>query len=247
VPPDGEPAAAPPPAAEVSGFAAAGTGRGENPPAAATAADAPLAPSPARSLSWVFLDPADAAAGAAVARYRRYRTLRQAGVAAAGVLGVALIGALVIWLVPRLDPDPPARPLAATSSVAGQSAQSTPPPRQNGGGGALLTPAPQGPGAPLLTAAERAVASVVVEYFNAINHQNWQLAWSLGGDNLYPSIADLEASYAGVSHVAVTIVTVRGDRVLTHLTATPLTGAVITQTRGFIVQYGAIAASKLPP
>jgi hypothetical protein len=207
-----------------------------------TVDDAPLAPSPARSLSWVFPDPGTGPSLAAGQQFRRDRTRRRAGVAAVGGLGVVIVTALAIWLVPRLDPNLPAASTATHSRSAGQSARPTSPPSD----GASATPGTT-PSGPALTPAQIAEAKVVLEYFAAIDARNLANAWSLGGDNLYPSTNALITFYANVSHVAAGIIGVRGDMVLARLRTTDLNGGVVTNIQGFIVENGAIVASRSAP
>jgi hypothetical protein len=83
---------------------------------------------------------------------------------------------------------------------------------------------------------------VVLAYFGAINHANWAAAWTLGGDNLYPSMAGLIADYAGVRNEDVTILGVTGDAVTVRIRTTLTTGIVAVHTPTFIVQYGMIIA-----
>jgi Protein kinase domain len=233
---DVDPAAVPAAVGEVPDFAASGTGREESQRAYATADDAPLAPSPASSLSWVFPEPGTGPSHVAVPWFRRDRTRRRAGVAAVSALGVVIVGGLAIWLVPRLDPDPPsAAPAAAQSSVAGQSAQPTSPPS--------ATPGPTASG-PALTPAEVAEARVVLEYFTAINTGHLKKAWQLGGDNLYSSTSAGMAAYAGVTHLDVTILGVQGDLVLARIRTTYNTGVSLVQRREFTVSNGVIVASE---
>ena len=97
------------------------------------------------------------------------------------------------------------------------------------------------------SAAEVAEENVVVAYFAAINKRSLDTAWSLGGDNLFPSTAALIAAYADVSHLDVTILGVRGHIVHARIIATSLTGGVLTQDRGFMVENGAIVASEPAP
>jgi eukaryotic-like serine/threonine-protein kinase len=224
-------AAVPAAVGEVPGFATSGTGREESPRAGTTARDADLAASPARSLSWVFPEPGDAPSGASVPRFRRDRTRRRAGVAAVSALGVVILGAAAVWLVPRLDPSPAA---AAHSSGAGQSAQPTSPPPAGTGGGALATPGSQAP--------HTAEAKVVLAYFAAINNRKLAAAWSLGGDNLYPSQSALITSYGDIKTVRATIIGVRGDIVLARLRTTENSGTVVVSTQEFTVKNGAIVA-----
>jgi Protein kinase domain len=238
VPPDVNQAAVPA-HAEVPHSAASGAGGQETPRPYATADDAPLAPSPASSLSWVFPDPGTGASRAAGQRLRRDRARRRAGVAAVGVLGVVLVGALAIWLFPRLDPSLPAAPAATRSTSAGRAVQATSPPSDGPSATPESTASPQA-----LTPAGQAEATVVLDYFTAINERRLAVAWSLGGENLFPSTNALIAFYADVSHVAVVIVGVKGDMVLAHVRTTDLNGVVVTNPQGFIVENGAIVASK---
>ncbi len=247
VPGEAGPTGVPAPGGEVPDFAGSGTGPQHRPPAEAIARDAQLAPSPARSLSWVFPDPGDGPRSAAAPRFRRDRTRRRAGVAAAGILGVAIVGAAAIWLVPRLDPNPPAAGSAAAHSTgAGRSARPTSP-SSGVSGGADATPGLTAAGIQALPPAERAEARVVLGYFNAINYRRLQIAWALGGDNLYPSTNVLIASYADMSHLDVTILTVSGDVVIARIRTIDVSGAVLVQTQEFLVRNGAIVASRPAP
>jgi Protein kinase domain len=246
VPADVDPAAVPAQVGEVPDFAPSGTGSEESPRAYATADDAPLAPSPASSLSWVFPEPGTGPSRATVPRFHRDRARRRAGVAAVGVLAVVIVGALAIWLVPRLDPDPSAAgPATAHSTSAGRSAQPTAPPREDSKG-ASKTPGPTA-GGQAVTPAQVAEARVVLDYFAAINAGHLKIAWQLGGDNLYPSTSAVIAAYAGVSHLDVTILGVRGDFVLARIRTIYRTGVVLVGRQEFTVTDGVIVASQPAP
>jgi eukaryotic-like serine/threonine-protein kinase len=236
VPADVGPAVVPTPVGEVPDFAASGSGPQARPRADAMARDADLAPSPARSLSWVFPDPGDTASDAEVPGFRRDRTRRRASVAAAGLLGVAIVGALAIWLVPRLDPNPGAA--ANHSTGAGQT------PRPSAGR-TNPTPGPTASGIPALPPAEAAEARVVLRYFEAINDRQINIAWPLGGDNLYPTKSALINSYADMSSISAKLIGVEGDTVRVRIRMTEVGGAVEVSTQDFEVSNGAIVASEL--
>jgi Protein kinase domain len=242
-----DPAWVPAHAGEEPDYAAAGTGWQESPHAHTTAADAPLAPSPASSLSWVFPEPGGAPSRAAVQRFRRDRTRRRASVAAVGALGVVIVGALAIWLVPRLDPDPPAAgataPPASHSTGAGRSAQPTSPPQEDTVGTSAtsgLTPTE----IQALPAVEAAEVRIVQAYFAAINSRHLKVAWQLGGDNLYPTTSAGIAAYADVKHLDVTILGVSGAVVVARIRTIYLTGAVSVHRQDFTVMNGLIVASE---
>ncbi len=245
VPADVGPAADPAHVGEVADLAASGSGRAAGTLAEAATGGGALSPSPASSFSHLFPDPSDPSASAAPPRFRNDRRRRRAGVVAAGVLGAVIIGAGATWLVPRLDANPPAAGSAAAhSSSAARSAQPTSRPSKVTGGGASAAGGPTSSGTQGLSAAEVAAAKVVLAYFAAINVRQLEPAWTLGGDNLYPSQGALIAAYADVSHVNVTIRAVKGDMVLALIRTTETTGAVLDDLQGFIVENGAIVASK---
>jgi len=231
VPADVGPAAVAAPVSEVPDFAASGTGPGESPRAYATADDAALAPSPASSLSWVFPEPGTGPSRAAAARIGRDRTRRRAGLAAVGVLGLVIVGALAVWLLPRLDPKLPAASAATHAPSAGRTAQPTSTPRED----PSTTPS--------LTAAQIAEASVVLNYFAAINSGDLKTAWELGGDNIYPSTSAGLKAYAGVSHLYVTILGVQGNFVLARIRTIYHTRPPRVQRELFTVEGGVIEAS----
>lgn len=242
VPRDVDPASVPSDVDVVPGSAASGSGWQESPRAGTTAADPPLAPSPASSLSWVFPEPGGAPSRAAVQRFRRDRTRRRAGVAAVSALAVVVVAALAIWVTPRLDPDPPAAgataPPASQSAGAGRSAQPTGPPQED-------TASPSAtPGLSGLPPYELAEANVVLAYFTAINTGHLKTAWELGGDNLYPSTSAGIAAYADVSHLDVTILSVSGAIVVARIRTTYNTRTVSVHRQEFLVRNGVILESR---
>jgi hypothetical protein len=161
-------------------------------------------------------------------------------VAAAGVLGAAVLAALAIWLVPKLDPNPSA---AGAAGGSAPSAQPSSPARGHPTPSGDPTPAPTPSGLGRLPAWERAEARVVVGYFTAINDRDLAVAWALGGDHLYPSQGALIAAYANISHVAAKVLGVQGHTVLARIRATSSSGSalpVLTDT--FTVENGAIAS-----
>ncbi|HXZ65251.1 MAG TPA: serine/threonine-protein kinase [Streptosporangiaceae bacterium] len=238
---------------ELPDFAAPEASQAAGPPAAGGAGGAAPGPSPAGSISRLFLDRSDAPPPAAVPPFGRDRRFRRAGVLAAGGLGIVIVAALATWLLPRLDPNPPAA--AATHGTAGPSAHrrasghATPtasPPAPDSSGGASAAPG-LGPSGLPLSPSQAAEADVVRAYFAAINSRSLEAAWVLGGDNLYASPAALEAAYADVSHLDVAIVGVRGDNVLARISGTSLSGTLLLLERGFTVRDGAIVASTPVP
>jgi serine/threonine protein kinase len=242
VPADVEPTPVPAHVGEPSSFAPPGTSREERTPADAVAADAGLAPSPANSLSWVFPTPGDAPS-AAVTRFRRDRTRRRAGIAGAGVLGAGILAALAIWLIPLVNPNPPA---AGAAGRSGQSAPPTSAPSKNpqAGGGVYVASGMTPSEIRRLPGTERAAVTLVLKYFAAINERRLQEAWPLGGDDLYLSTTDLINTYANISHVAVTIIGVKGGTVLASLLTTYVHGNPQVVKQWFVVGKRAILATK---
>jgi hypothetical protein len=227
------------------GFVASDPGRAEALPPDAVAGATPLSPSPAGSMRWLFPDPSDAPSGAATPAFRDGRR-RRASLAAVCVLGVVILVALALWLVPRLDPNPP----TGLGVGAPPSAQPTSPSPQ---GRAPRTPGADAPsadissGASTLSASEMGTARVVVDFFAAISDRRWDLAWALGGDHLYASTDALEAAWAHVSQVHASILGVRGHTVLARITATNLDGTGMVLTQAFVVNDGAIVSRENPP
>jgi hypothetical protein len=92
-----------------------------------------------------------------------------------------------------------------------------------------------------------APATVVIDYFAAINAQNWTLAWALGGDNLYSSLTALVADYVGVTHEDVTVLSRSGDTVVADVRTTRLIGTAVTRAQAFVVQHGVIVSRGPAP
>jgi hypothetical protein len=247
VPADVEPAAVPAQFGEVPGSTASWPGREKSLLAATDPDDAPLAPSPARSLSWLFPDPHDGPSGAAVPQYQRDRTRRRASIAAAGVLGAAVVAALAIWLIPLVDPSPPAAgsPSAhSTARGAGRSARPASRPSEDPVGPGIPSLPPGGLNA--LPPAQRADARTVLAYFAAINARRLGVAWPLGGDNLYASTSALITAYKNVKYVEVAPLGVRGDVVWVNIRTTYVDGTVTAGPQEFTVMSGAIVAGGAP-
>ena len=83
-------------------------------------------------------------------------------------------------------------------------------------------------------------ASVVEAYFAAINAQDYETAWSLGGENLSESYSDFEAGFADTQQDAVTVESVSGDVVTATLAAENDDGTVQNFSGTYTVTNGVI-------
>jgi hypothetical protein len=211
----------------------AGTPPPGGPPADAATDGTSTGQTPAGSIGWLFPDQRD---GPPSPTWRPPGRWRKPALATAGVLGVVVAGAVIFALLPRSSPSAAAGP-AASQSPAGASAQprasSTPQPSPSQQGGAPLFAAPLSP-------AQRLLANVVLDFFQAINERRLPQAWTLGGEYLYPTQGALTQSFNDVANVAVVILRVRGDLVEARLTVTQKSGTVQTSYQTFVVQNGAI-------
>jgi len=89
---------------------------------------------------------------------------------------------------------------------------------------------------------------VVLNYITAINDHDWSAAWALGGDNLYPTMAAMQVTYANVISVTATIKSVTGDSVVASVQRVMRSGpsAIVTQNETFQIVNGVIT-SETPP
>jgi hypothetical protein len=255
VPADVVPAGASEQVSHVSGprsvppdVAASHTGRATAAPADAPPDGAGLGQTPTGSIGWLFPDHRDASPAAtwrSPGRYDHWR--RPAGLAAAGVLAAVILGALAFWLLPKLDPNPPAAGPATGQSAGGSSAQPASPARQTRAGPHASPDPTVGPGGYSGPALEEAEAQVVTAFFAAINNHQFSVAWADGGNNLYASTQALEAAWAHVSHVTATVLGVRGHIVLAGIRATSATGTEISLRQAFTVRNGVIVARQDVP
>jgi hypothetical protein len=88
-------------------------------------------------------------------------------------------------------------------------------------------------------------AGVVQQYFAAINQQDYQTAWQLGGDNLGESYQDYSSGFSDTEEDDLTVDEVDGDVVTGDLTAHNDDGSVQTFSGTFTVDGGVIAKFDL--
>jgi hypothetical protein len=82
--------------------------------------------------------------------------------------------------------------------------------------------------------------STVLAYFNAINQQDYQTAWTLGGDNLHESYSAFVAGFSSTQQDNVTIQSVQGDVVTADLTAQNTDGTTRYFSGTYTVSNGVI-------
>jgi hypothetical protein len=122
-----------------------------------------------------------------------------------------------------------------SSSRAAHSPRPTTSPRPSASASGSPSPSPS-PSTP---------AAVVQSYFAAITAKNYQLAWSLGGDNLGGTFAQFEAGFADTASDTVSIVSVQGGTVTVNLTAAQTNGTDNFYSGVYIVSGGVITASDV--
>jgi hypothetical protein len=88
-------------------------------------------------------------------------------------------------------------------------------------------------------------ASVVTNYFDAINNQDYQSAWNLGGSNLDSSYSEFVSGFDGTQQDTVTILSVQGDIVSVDLSSVQTDGGTTTYSGTYTVVDGAITASHI--
>jgi|ERR1700722_2760210 len=128
-------------------------------------------------------------------------------------------------------PTPPGR--TPIPQVAGSGASSSPP---------ISSPA----GSPSPTAPIAAdPATVVQEYFAAINKGKYAKAWRLGGSNFSPSYASYVAGFQGTVNDTVTIISAQGRVVTAQLAALQADGTTKVYEGTYTVINGVIANSSV--
>jgi hypothetical protein len=88
-------------------------------------------------------------------------------------------------------------------------------------------------------------AAVVEAYFAAINAENYEEAWSLGGDNLGGSYAQFAAGFAATDTDAVQILSTSGSTVTVDLTSTQTDGTQQQYTGTYTVTGQAISSASI--
>lgn len=110
-------------------------------------------------------------------------------------------------------------------------------------------PSPSGSGPTDSTASPepsaRDAASVVQDYYAAVNARDYRRAWDLGGKNLGGSYSSFAAGFADTARDTVRIVGVSGDVVTVTLEAEQRDGAVRTFAGTYTVRGGVIVAADI--
>ncbi|WP_208853351.1 excalibur calcium-binding domain-containing protein [Streptomyces albofaciens] len=128
-----------------------------------------------------------------------------------------------------------------------------------GGSGATVTstrtvteaPSPSGTGtaapstAPEGTVEARDAASVVEDYYAAVNARDFRRAWDLGGRHLGGSYEAFVAGFADTVHDAVRVTGVQGDTVSVALDAEQRDGAVRSFAGTYTVRDGVIVGADI--
>ncbi|MEU2789537.1 excalibur calcium-binding domain-containing protein [Streptomyces sp. NPDC007100] len=104
----------------------------------------------------------------------------------------------------------------------------------------------QGPGTtPEETATERDAASVVEDYYAAVNARDYRRAWDLGGKNLNGSYDAFVAGFADTAHDTVRVVGASGGTVTVTLEAEQRDGSVRSFAGTYTVRGGTITAADI--
>jgi hypothetical protein len=86
---------------------------------------------------------------------------------------------------------------------------------------------------------------VVEAYFGAINSQNYQEAWALGGDNLGVSYSQFAGGFANTETDEVEILSSSGDSVNVNFTSTQTNGTVKQFTGTYTVSGHVITGASI--
>lgn len=131
---------------------------------------------------------------------------------------------------------------ASARTVVTTTAPSTAPPTSE---------APPSPSTPVPSAASPSSAdspaTVVEAYFAAIDAENYEEAWALGGDNLGESYTQFAAGYASTATDNVEVLSTSGGTVTVDLTATQTDGTQQQFTGTYTVTGQAITSASIAP
>jgi hypothetical protein len=98
---------------------------------------------------------------------------------------------------------------------------------------------------PLTTSQAAGPSDVVQQFYAAINAQNYQLAWNLGGDNFGETYQDFVNGYQGTTSDDLRIVSVSGDVVTVTITADQASGVPRHFAGTYTVGGGVITAHSI--
>ncbi|MEU4201906.1 hypothetical protein [Streptomyces sp. NPDC045470] len=128
-----------------------------------------------------------------------------------------------------------------TTVTSTRTVTEEPTPAPSGSGTAGSTASPEaGP-----TATARDAASVVQDYYAAVNARDFRRAWDLGGKNLGGTYDAFAAGFADTARDTVRVVDVSGDVVTVTLEAEQRDGSVRTFAGTYTVRGGAIVAADI--
>ena len=98
------------------------------------------------------------------------------------------------------------------------------------------------PSPPASSAGVPGAATVVEDYFAAINAHHWREVWALGGKNFSPTYSQMVAGYRFTAHDVVTGIVTHGDTVSLRLSAHQTNGTVRAYQASYEVRGGVITA-----
>lgn len=134
---------------------------------------------------------------------------------------------------------------ASGAPAAATTASPTPAPATTTAPASTAAAAPAPQTSQTSAAGNAGPASVVQAYFNAINAQDYQLAWTLGGDNLGQSYAQFVDGFADTAQDAVDILATSGNAVSVDFTATQTDGSQQQFTGTYYVTGAAISSASI--
>jgi hypothetical protein len=117
--------------------------------------------------------------------------------------------------------------------------KATPPPQPT------TTPPPAAPTPPPPAPATVTPATVVTEFYDAVNAQDYASAWELGGSNLGSSYDSFARGFAGTVHDTLIITGAQGDTVQVHLEALEDNGSTKIYDGSYTVHNGVITQGRL--
>ena len=164
----------------------------------------------------------------------------------AGAVAAALIAGGASYAALSSRHTPVASTTTTSASAAPTTAASQAPPTT--APTTAAAPAPPTSQPPPTTAAPTDPATVVTEYFSAINAHDYQRAWDLGGKNVQSgSFSSFVQGFSTTAADTVTIVSTTGDTVSMQLDAAQTDGTHQLYAGTYTVQNGVITAASVHP
>lgn len=142
------------------------------------------------------------------------------------------------------SPSPPTTPATVTKTVT-QTPSSPAAPSPTPAPMPAPAPTPTPTPAPTPTPTPISAATVVEEYYAAINRHDYRTAWNLGGSQFTSDYNTFANDFAGTAYDTLTVTGTQGDTVSIHLDAAQSDGSVKSYEGTYTARNGVLVGASI--